>query len=207
MIKALLLVAVATGALIVGGVLEVKVHPDRIAQVPSRVIGFATQPSTQARARVLFTDLKRRGEQLIVRDENKRTKLALLYVSQDAAKLREMISSADAAVLLPQAELLADSVTRAKDQLGSASLETVSSLKEESREAIGAAEEMFLALQKEQARYESVQDKFSAITAKIGESLATLKPERDSDVAGTQDKPEPTPTREEPQFNAIPLNF
>lgn len=206
MIKILLVLGLAVAALIIGGVLEVKVHPDRITQVPGQVISFATQPTTQARARVLFTDLKRRGEQLIIKDESKRTKLALLYVSQDAAKLQEMMSSADAAALLPQAELLANSITRMNKQLDTASLETVASLKDESREALAAAQETLLVLQKEKERYQSVQEKFAAVTAKIGESLGGLKPVQSGDVAGAQDEPSPTPS-DEPQFNAIPLHF
>lgn len=203
----LIVIGLAVAALIIGGVLEVKVHPERIAQVPGQVISFATQPTTQARARVLFTDLKRRGEQLIIKDESKRTKLTLLYVSQDSAKLQEMMSSADSSALLPQAELLADSITRMNKQLDAASLETVASLKEESREALASAQETLLALQKEKERYEGIQEKFSAVTAQIGESLGGLKPVQPGDVAGVQDKLTPTPPGDEPQFNAIPLNF
>lgn len=210
MIKFLIIAGLIVGALIIGGVLEVTIHPERLAEVPSRVIGFISEPSTQARARTLLTDLKRRGEQLIIKDEEKRTKLALLYVTQDAAKLQEQVAEGDPATLLPQAELLAKSLQRAKTQLDSASIETLSSLREESRDAIGTAEATLQTLRQEHARYESIQEKFVSITTAIGENLAALRPSNgviEPDVAGIQDEPTPVPQNNDPQFNAVPLNF
>lgn len=207
MLKLLLLLAVVGAVLVMGGVLEVKVHPERFSQVPGAVVAYVSQPSTQAQARVLFTNLKRRGEQLIIKDEEKKTKLALLYVSQDAARLEEILGSADADTLLPQAELLADSIKRVKDQLDAASLETVGALKDDSREAISAAEKTFQLLQGEHARYQAVQEKFATITSAIGDSLAALRPNSTGGVAGTQDNAPESTNTDEPQINAVPLNF
>lgn len=208
MVKMLIVLGLVVAVLIVGGVLEVQVHPERLGQVPGKVISYVTQPSTQARARVLLTDLKRRGEQLLIKDEAKRTRLALLYVTQDAARLQEQLASGDPAQLLPQADLLADSIAGATTKLDRASLETISALKDESREAISAAQESLEALQREQEKYQSVQEKFAAVTAAIREHLEALRPgSLKPDVAGVKDEPPPTPPGDEPQINAVPLNF
>lgn len=187
MIKAILLIGVLVAVLMVGGVLEVRIHLDKIADVPGALIAFVSKPTTQAKARVLFTNIKRKGEQLIVRDEEKKTKLALLYVKQDSAKLQEMVGTAEPEALLPQAQLLADSMARVKTQLDAVSLDTLGALKDESREALGAAEETLKQLDRERERYTAVQERFSSITVAIENSLSQLK----STQPGS---PSPTPT-------------
>ncbi len=200
MIKAILLIGVLVAVLMVGGVLEVRIHLDRIADVPGALIAFVSKPTTQAKARVLYTNIKRKGEQLIVRDEEKKTKLALLYVKQDSARLQEMVGTAESEALLPQAQLLADSMARVKTQLETVSLDTLGALKDDSREALAAAEETLKQLDHERERYTAVQEKFSSITVAIENSLSELK--------STQpDNPLPTPSPSGETQSGTPLTF
>src|SRR5688572_18231036 len=90
MVKMLLLVALVA-ALVIGGVVEFKVHPDRIGQLPATLMGYVQEPSNIAGWGTTFTDLKRRGEQLFVRDEEKRFELSLGYIKTDAEALQEHI--------------------------------------------------------------------------------------------------------------------
>ena len=213
MVKQIIIGGLIVAILVIGGVLEVKVHPEQLSQVPGRVMTFVGKPETASMARALVTDLKRRGEQLIIRDEAKRTELALLYVEQDAKRLDELTKeeTTGAEVVLPQAELLQKSMLRLQAQLDKAPVDTLVTLRTKSRETLETAQHVLGTLEKQRERYAVLQERFATVTEAIKASLAALgKSGGEAEVAGTRDEAEATTTPKpsaESNINAIPLNF
>lgn len=201
----------AVAALIIGGVLEVRVHPEELSKVPGRVKTFATNPERLGSLKVTFVDLKRSGEQLLTRDETKKLELTLLYVKEDAEQVNESEEPDEdsPAKSLPAAKLLARSLERAETQLKDAPVETLLKMKEKSQESFSAAEEALAKLQERHEKYEKVREQFASTLETLEASFDSIVAivgtrNKESDVAGTKDeKPTPSPTPSE----KIPLNF
>jgi len=211
MIKQILLAGLVVAGLIIGGVLEVQVHPEEISKVPGRVKTFATNPERLGSLKVTFVDLKRSGEQMLTRDDKKKLELTLLYVKQDAEQVNESEEPDEdsPAKALPAAQLLAKSLNRAEAQLESADVETLLAMKEKSQESFSEAEEALSKLQERREKYEEVREQFASTVGTLEKSFDNIvaivgSKNKESAVAGAKDEvssPSPTPTA------TIPLKF
>src|SRR3989344_2820877 len=110
----LAIVAVVIG--IVGGVLEVKVHTDKLSSIPGVIMGMVQNGSCYEKGRQYITSLKRTGEFMIIKDEKQRLELAAGYIEADAQRLNSLLEEKKSAeTIMPQAELLSISIERAGD--------------------------------------------------------------------------------------------
>jgi hypothetical protein len=200
----LLVLAGVTGALIVGGALEVKFHPEALGDVPGRVLAFTTEQGVLERGRVLLTRAKRIGEQALLRDASRKTEVSLLYIQNDADRLKELMNSGKKEVgdLQPQAELLTDSV----QGLNKLSFDDIARHKDKAQESIATAVEALSQLKAIQQAQQAAQEQLARVTASLEEQL---DPFTSGIVAGTKNNPttSPTPTLEPTPTPTIPLQF
>lgn len=203
MSKLTLLAVAAIVIGIFGGVLEVKLHPEKLSALPGNISGLIQDGSLVERGRRYVTSLKRTGEFWLIRDERQRLEIATNYISVDAGRLDRLLEdNSQPTVILPQAELLAESMERAKNITGKASVDTVASLQTETKTALREAATTVKRLTETHADYQELEQKFATIVGILAKQLGSLGEE--GDVAGTQNTPAPTAS---PTIPAIPLNF
>ncbi len=197
-----LLIVAALVALTISGVLEIKVHPEKVSGVPDKISSLVKDKGTLEKGRVYATGLKRRGEQFIIQDKEKRLELALLYVSTDAARLRELLNESENApeVFLPRAELLIASLEQVRVRAEETPVEVVASLKQESVKSFQSARQALGQLQELHNEYANIQEEFARLTQSLEKQIGDLNLEKSDQesVAGTKD---------EPEASKIPLKF
>lgn len=171
------LLLAAIGGLVYFGIIEINLNlPASGASVSGAANTIVKEKTTVEKGRAYATGLKRKAELLFIHDREKRLVLALLYVKNDAARLQELISGKTTPEgLLPQAELLVDSLNRVRTTAEKAPVEVVASLKEESAEAFAAAAEALGNLKEQSEEYESIRDEFNRLTASLEEQIGTLQ--------------------------------
>lgn len=214
MVKMLLLIA-SIAALVIGGVVEFKVHPDRIGQLPATLMGYVQEPSNLAGWGMTFTNLKRQGEQLFVRDEEKRFELSLGYVKTDAEALQEHIKDTGehGEQALARAQLLAKSMSRVEEQLNDVPVDVLTKFKDTTRESFTLAESSLKSLKEKREAYAALEQRFGTVTEALEEQLAKLftvaggGSKEEGEVAGAKDEPKSTPTSTQSEIKAVPLNF
>lgn len=200
----LALAAVAVG--IFGGVIEVKWHPDKLSAVPGNITEIVQDGSLIERGRAYITSLKRTGEFWLIRDERQRLEIATTYISVDSQRLDKLLlDNREPAFILPQARLLAESMERAKDITGKASVNTVASLQAEAKTALREAAATVERLTETHADYKDLEQKFANVVSVLAKQLGSWG-EQTGDVAGAKDTPTPTPSPS-PSISAIQLNF
>lgn len=199
-----LLIVAALVALMFGGVLEIKVHPEKISGVPDKISALIKDKGALEKGRVYITHLKRRGEQFIIQDQEKRLELALLYVSTDAARLRELLNKSENSPenFLPRAELLIASLEQVRMRAEETPVEVVASLKQESAKSFQLARQALGQLQELHNEYTNIQEEFARLTESLEKQIGDLGLEEQSEekesVAGAKD---------EPEASKIPLKF
>lgn len=199
-----LLIIAALVALTIGGVLEIKVHPEKVSGIPGKISSLVKDKSTLEKGIVYATGLKRRGEQFIIQDKEKRLELALLYVSTDAARLRELLNKPanSPETFLPRAELLIASLEQVRMRAEETPVEVVASLRKESAKSFQSARQALGQLQELHDEYANIQKEFVRLTESLEKQIGNLNPEEQSEekesVAGTKD---------EPEASKIPLKF
>lgn len=210
----LVLIAVVAAALIIGGVLEVRVHPDQLTHAPARVSALVKDKKFAEQSRAALVDVKRGVEQFIIQDEEQRLKVALLYVTADAERTTRMIGEegADPVKILPQANLLGGSLRRARTLAADTSEDTLAALKEDSTKAFLKAEEALGQLTALKEGQEKVQEELVEVTDSLAEQLGSLEPaesaNKESEVAGTQEEGRSSEeTAKESEITPIPLRF
>lgn len=204
----LLAVVVAIGILIFTGVLEVKVHPEQLANVFPALAGAGNDNALVEKARVQTTTLKRQAEQLIIQDDEKKLELAVVYVQEDAQRLQELMAEDrdNPTNLMPQAKLLLASIERVRSQAQEAPVKVVADLKSESKEAFTQAHEAYASLKELRSEYAPLEEEFTRLTRSLEEQVGTLTTSENDDgvVAGEQTKQTETIMDEQPP---IPLKF
>lgn len=206
MIKLLLFILVAVALIgMATGVLEVRVHQDRLSQVPSLLRNAIGNRSLVEQGRSYAVWLKRTGEQLIISDPNKKMDVALLYVRIDAARLDKLLAehAAEPAVVIPQAKLLLQSLERVRSLTAEATPDSVVGLEQEAKETLASAAAVLSKLQVVKEAYEKLAVQFAGLVERIQQQLTTLD---------TENTPTSTPTitpvpSSSPGTPAIPLTF
>lgn len=196
----------------VGGVLEIKIHPAELRHVPRRVSTFIQNPELLAKVRTTATTVKRWGEQAIARDEEKKLELALLYIKEDVERLRSLQSDESTApvVVTAQAQQLTHSLAIAETSLRAVSVDTVLKMQERSQSSIAIIREALQHLQSQRDAQKEEQKSFADTVAALEEKFTSVvaltgSGSQQSSVAGAQDKntPQPSPSASP----AIPLTF
>ena len=204
----IILIIGAIVALIVGGVLEVKVHPDKIAGLSGNTMKIFKDQSILEKSRAIFIEFKRRGEQFIIRDKEKRLELALLYVEKDAERLNDLIKeNKDAAHLLPASETLINSLNLVRSTAEDAPVEVVASLKTKSQDAFSSAQETLGELKDIHEQYDAIQNEFTRLTESLEKQIGQLDIKEDEDNKEEENSEEPKESSEEPEKSTIPLKF
>ncbi|PIT97985.1 MAG: hypothetical protein COT71_03080 [Candidatus Andersenbacteria bacterium CG10_big_fil_rev_8_21_14_0_10_54_11] len=173
----LFLIVAALGGLIYFDILEVNVHvPESGGNLAGTANTILRDKATLEKGRTYITDLKRKGELIFIRDKEKRLVLSLLYVKNDAARLKELIADKTSPEgLLPQAELLVNSLNRVRNTAEKAPVEVVASLKDESAAAFATAAEALGNLKEQSAEYEAIREEFNRLTSSLEEQIGTLQ--------------------------------
>ena len=205
MSKFFLLAIVALVVGIAGGVIEVQWHPDKLSALPGTITRLVQEGSFIERGRQLVTSLKRTGEFWLIRDERQRLEIATTYISVDSKRLDQLLEGKkEAPVILPQAELLTESIERAATLSEKSSVETVASLQAETKTAFSEAGEAVKRLAEKYGEYKEIEQKFATIVDSLKKQIGAIRSDEEGDVAGAQD----TPTASaQPTIPAIQLNF
>jgi hypothetical protein len=200
MLKLLVMLVLIVGIAIIGGVLEIKIHPDQLAAAPGRVLGFVTDKGTIEKARTLGVKLKRQTEQAVTKDDTQKFTLALGYMQSDADRLQDLTDEGgEAETVVPQAQLLSESVERVRSQGEKVSVDTLTSQHDISREAFAKAQASLARLDELRSAHADLQAQFERITTALHNSLQT------GAVAGAKDTVTATPTAA--PVKAVPLSF
>jgi hypothetical protein len=172
----LLLVAGALAALILGGALEVRFHPDKLSNIPQQLSALTKDQSAVTKSKLALIKLKRSGEWLVFRDKEKRLEIAVLNVGEDAGRLQEALAGADSNPdqLLPYAQLLLDSIEKVRGAAQEAPASAVASMKEESTEAFLDARAALGQLQDVHEEYQTINEEFSRLTKALEEQVGTM---------------------------------
>lgn len=183
------IVAIAVAALLVAsGAVEVKLHVDRLKDVPGYVTKIATDPAVRGKARIWFVNAKRDGEQWLAnKDEQKKLKLALIYVAEDADSLAKNLEDGSKEAKRTQdAQLLLKSLERASTLLAKAPVETLAENREEGQETLGKAKDSLLKFAELEGTAQEAGEQVNNVIATIEKYVGELP----GIVAGTQDKKE-----------------
>ncbi|MBI4021986.1 MAG: hypothetical protein HY372_01380 [Candidatus Andersenbacteria bacterium] len=196
-----LVLGAAVAALIYGGVFEIKIHLDRLSLLPSRLAALAKNKAAIEQGRVYLTQLKRRGEQLLIQDKKKRLELAVLNVQQDADRLQDLAAdtASHPSKLLPQARLLLSSIDAVRDSAENAPVEAVATLKQRSLDAFQAAHKALGSLKELHSDYQALQAEFGRLTGMLEQQIGKLEFSEPGATAGAT-----TGQKDQPK---IPLEF
>jgi hypothetical protein len=177
MSKIFLLLVIAAGAiLIMNGVVEVSFHPDRLSSVSTSLTDVTKGGFAPERGKILLLRTNRSLQHLFIHDREKRLELAVANVSQDADRLSETIDKGvtDANVLMPQAEILLNSIEQVRKAAEEAPVDTVASLKQESAESFAKAQQALNKLQALRTEYAAIEEEFKALTTALEGQVGTL---------------------------------
>jgi len=208
--------------LAVSGVVEVKVNASKFEGAPARIKSVVMDKVATNKVKAWLVNVKRDGEQWLIKDEQKKFELALLYVEQDVEALKQMVDdeSFDGEAVVVQAELLEKSVNRVKSVAETVSVEVMAGAKDSSKETFGLVSDMLkqvveLVEDEEElpasviALKEALVSEEGLFTVKEGEEADEVVEEVEAEaaeVAGTQDEESAVKETKEEQAE-IPLVF
>lgn len=204
----LILAAGVIAALLLGGAVEVKIHPEKLASVPAAIAKSAKEGGLLTATKTKATISKRTVEQYVLDSEKQKFEVALQYVKEDSEKLNKLIEgegSWDSDKVVTQATLLEDSLERIDEQSQEVPMDTLAEFKDKSEESLKTAQATLAKLEEFQNEYEDAKEKLASITQTLKDQLEKfdLTPE-DADIAGAQDEAE---ENQESEPTDIPLKF
>jgi len=193
------LVGLSLGVL--SGVVEISFHADQLAAAPNRLLSLVTNEQTLESLRAQAVRLKRAVEQKIISDQDRQLELALHYAQTDANRLQDMIEDDPDNLdqLIPQSQLLADSLDRLQANSGHYSEATLARFTDQSAVTFDQARSALALLEEARQTHQNISTKLKEIT----ELLAKYLPADSGSVAGSQTKSTPEPIAPSP----IPLKF
>lgn len=211
----LALIAVAIG--IAGGVIEVKLHTDKLGALPGNIMALAQDGTLQERVRGTVTGFKREAEFWIIRDEQQRLELATQYIEKDANRLKELLAKKNPLPgLIPQAQLLAASIERAGDVTAASTADNIAAWQDKTKAAFTTAAGSIGELKITHKEYKTLEEKLAAVVQALEKQIGSfeIKPAKDAAVAGTtdekkeeSDRPANSAGRPASTGIVIPLNF
>lgn len=210
----ILFIAAFVSVLLLTGIVEVKFQPQKYIDVPEIANSLIKEKTSVEKGRAYVVGAKRKVELFVIQDKEKRLVLSLLYVKTDAERLKELINKKiTAPALLPQAELLVNSIDLVRKNAEKAPVEVVADMKVESTKSFTLAKEALGNLQEQYEQFEVIHDEFNRLTKSLEDQIGQLgleETETNEDVAGAKDEePRPTynPKAQEAVKESIPLKF
>lgn len=207
MSKIVLLVILAgiIAVLVIGGVLEIKVHPENLSRVPGAIMQYFKDYQIMEQGRVLFIRTKRFVESYIIRDPEQQRKVALAYAKADAERLKQLIEQGKTSPqdLEPQIKLLANSLEKVKTVADNLSGEKLIEFQKEAGDTLKNVQENLAALKKLQAAYEQSRDRFASLAKSLEDGLARVNLGLTTKPAASP-RPSSNPTT---SSTPIPLQF
>ena len=193
--------------LLLTGIIEVKVQPQKYIDIPSIANSVVKEKTTVEKGRAYMVGAKRKVELFVIRDKEKRLVLSLLYVKTDAARLKELIAKqVTAPALLPQAELLVNSIDLVRKNAEKAPVSVVAGMKAESTKSFALAQEALGGLQEQYEQFEIIREEFTRLTESLEKQIGELNIEAD-DNKEEENSEETNQSSEEPEKSKIPLKF
>lgn len=216
-VKLLIASVIALAILIGGGVVEVKVHPEEIGQVPTKLMALASNQATIEQVRTTAVTWKRQAEQSITKDDGDKFKIALANMQSDAKRLQELTDKPNLApeAIMPQATLLNDSVERVRTLGAKVPVTDLTAAHDSSRDAFTRVQDVLAKLQDVRNEHPELQAQFERITSSLATNVAQYTGHNPlGEVAGTQDKAPTTSTTPAPTVkptvapvSTVPLRF
>jgi len=213
-------VIIAIVVLVLGGVLEIDLHTDRLKDVPSQITQVSRSRTSLEYVRSWAVQTKRSTELWIIRDDDQELALAIDYIVNDSTRLVAMAEDdvRDPGILLPQAELLVGSIDQASEVIAQASVSSVADAQEDARDALDSAALALIELQQieaeQEADYENFKDTTEALAKHINAielDAVDLELHDIGEVAGSTDSAEAEEGEEdqseEVDEDGIPLQF
>lgn len=211
MSKLTLLVVIAVGIIAyLSGVFEVVVHPERVSNIPATVQNLAQDGSLLVQAKTYVTKIKRKGELLLADSADRKLELAVEYEETDAEHLAQLLDKEpDPKAVLPQAELLVESMKQVETYTADATVDTFVSVQDKHEAALVLAADSLTKLQHIEKEYEAYQDRLANVTDSleqvVGQEIPTEKEE--GEVAGTTTQEEEEQNSSSIPATKIPLKF
>lgn len=188
--------------LVLGGVIEVNFHPDKIADVPGAVMSAARDGSLYEKARVQAVSVKRLAEGWLIKDDQQRLTVALGNVERDSERLKTLNErGAKDGALAAQSNLLEKSLNHLSGISQEVSLDDLVSLKDKVATAVGSAQTTLNTINEWQNRFSKLAETFNNAKQALERQVGQLG---EGSVAGTSTSPSPTP---ENSSSTIPLKF
>src|SRR3989344_6228340 len=176
--------------LVLSGAVEVKVHAEKIRALPEIVLSGAKDGSRLGTAQRAVLKARRFGENLLIQDKPKRLEVALLNVQADAKRLQQALESkAEASTLLPDAEMLLDSLRQVRTAAQLAPVDAVAARKEDSARAFADARQVLQALREQQQEVASIEEELQRLTASLEEQVGSLSSETASPTPSPSSAP------------------
>ena len=123
-----ILLAGAVAGLNITDVIRISFHPEKIKSAPGVIAGLARDGSAYENTRAGVIRLKRAAEQRLVPDDQQQFAIAKEYVQADSGRLNSLLEgegSWDSEKVVAQAELLAESLDRLREQSDGIPTETL----------------------------------------------------------------------------------
>ncbi|MEK7556828.1 MAG: hypothetical protein AAB538_02520 [Patescibacteria group bacterium] len=195
-----ILAAGAIAALILGGVIEIRFHGEKLADVPKGIAAAAQDGSMYEKIRARAVGTKRVAERLIIKDDKQRLEIALRYVEEDSARLRRLSEEGNGPEkLAAQVGLLEDSLSRVREQSQAVSIEDLRAFKDKAQASLALAREAVEISDQVKEHFETLKNRLAEVRESIENQVGRLESAEDSgDVAATV-TPSPEPS--------IPLKF
>jgi hypothetical protein len=127
----ILIIIVLVGVGVVTGVIEVKIHADKLSSVPSTIQQVVTNGSILSQGEYYLTTWKRGAELAIANSDDKQFKLHMKYVENDTEKLKKALDekkSPDTIIL--RSKLLNESLEKAKETVEDISDEAMNEVRD-----------------------------------------------------------------------------
>lgn len=166
------------------GVLEVRVHPEKLGNVSSTLAGVFSHGDILQTLKVQAIKIKREGELWLIKEDNKKVEVVTKYVKKDSDDLGKILeeNKDDPKKILPQVELLSSSIKRLRDLEKSVTDETIKAYSGDFADAFSQAQKALDRLKEVQKEQEKLQEKFNEATWLLED--------------GVKEQPTPEATRE-----------
>lgn len=201
----LLLGIAGLAVLYLSGVVRVEFSPEKLSAVPGTVSNLVSDASFLTSAKNQAISWKRDGELYFADSAEKKMDLALQYTEADSKRLQEALDgNKEPQVLVPDAELLAESIERMREYAGQLSEEDLVAVQDRSRQIASTAGGVLGKLKDVQRDYAEFEERLAGVTDKLEIYLESAVPDQ-GEVAGAKDESDKE-TQEEGS-SKIPLQF
>lgn len=205
----LIIAAGVLAALVVGDVLEIRFHTEKLAGLPSAISATVSDGSMYEKARAQVVTIRRSADRFLVKEKRQQYEVALNYVTEDSERLKKLTESGeDPEKITVQATLLEQSLDRLRQQANNVSVDDIASLKEKTSTALNTAQSTLETVKEVAAGYDTLKSHFTEAKEFIEKQIGQLTTPDDSGaVAGTVDEAEKSDNTSNQENTPVPLKF